>query len=152
MCVAAMAHSARLRADDRRPARGSLEPRDVDLDVDEACRAHRPGHHARSVVGVPRDRTGPHEFPAGPQESQHLRVREDDLLITQGNLAITYKKLGRLEEALRTERDVYSGRLKLQGEDHPQTLIAASNYTASFIRLRRFEDAKALLRKKIPVA
>ena len=42
--------------------------------------------------------------------------------------------------------------MKLKGEEHENTLLAASNYTASFIKLRRFEDAKALLRKKIPVA
>ena len=64
--VATTAYSARLQADDRRPARGAPEPRDVDFHVDEACRAHRPGHHARSVIKIPRDRTRPDESPAGP--------------------------------------------------------------------------------------
>ena len=39
------------------------------------------------------------------------------MLIVQGNLAINYEKLGRLEDALRLKRDVYSGYLKLKGED-----------------------------------
>ena len=60
--VAAMAYSARLRADDRRPARVSFEPRDVYLDLDKARRAHRPVRHARIAFA----RTAPHEFPAGP--------------------------------------------------------------------------------------
>ena len=64
-----MAYSARLRADDRRPPRGALEPRDVDLDVDEACRAHRSIRHARVAFA----HTAPPEFPAGPQDSQQLR-------------------------------------------------------------------------------
>ena len=49
-------------------------------------------------------------------------------------------------------RDVYSGRLKLNGEEHLETLRAAYNYALSLARLERFEEAKALLRKKIPVA
>ena len=49
-------------------------------------------------------------------------------------------------------RDIYSGRLKLSGEEHERTLRAASNYAASLARLRRDEEAKALLRKTIPVA
>ena len=50
------------------------------------------------------------------------------------------------------ERDVYSGRLKLLGEEHPDTLLAASNYASSLGQQRRFEECKALLRKVIPVA
>ena len=68
-CVAAMAYSARLRAHDRRPPRAALQPRDVDLDVDEARRAHRSVRHARVAVA----HTAPHEVPAGPQDSQQLR-------------------------------------------------------------------------------
>ena len=74
------------------------------------------------------------------------------MLITQGNLASTLYKLGRLEDALRIERDVYSGALKLCGDSHVSTLAAANNYASSLIRLKRFEEAKSLLRKSIPVA
>ena len=77
---------------------------------------------------------------------------EGDLLITQSNLACVYQSLGRLEEALRLKRDVYSGRLKLLGEEHRDTLISGSNYALSLIDLQRFEEAKALQRKMMPVA
>ena len=49
-------------------------------------------------------------------------------------------------------RDGYHGFLKLRGEKHEQTLQAAYNYASSFLSLQRFEEAKSLLRKLIPVA
>jgi len=73
-------------------------------------------------------------------------------VVAQSNLANTYSKMGRLEEALQIERDVYSGRLKLNGEEHYDTLIGANNYANSLTRLDRFEEAKALLLRMIPVA
>ena len=48
--------------------------------------------------------------------------------------------------------DVYSGRLKLYGEEHLSTLRAALNCAASLNQLWRFEEAKVLLRKIKPVA
>ena len=83
---------------------------------------------------------------------RRLGADEDDLLTVRGNLAATYTSLGRHEEALRTERDVYSGRLKLYGEEHEHTLRAASNYAISLLDLRRFKEAKRVLRKVLPVA
>ena len=49
-------------------------------------------------------------------------------------------------------RDVYSGRLKLNGEEHESTLRAANNYAKSLRALKRFEEAKSMLRKTMPVA
>ena len=49
-------------------------------------------------------------------------------------------------------RDIYSGRVRLNGEDHRDTIIAALNYTSSLGVLRRVEEAKSLLRKTVPVA
>ena len=77
---------------------------------------------------------------------------EGDLLVTQSNLACVYQSLGRLEEALRLKRDVYSGRLKLLGEEHRDTLISGHNYASSLVTQERFEEAKALQRKMMPVA
>jgi tetratricopeptide (TPR) repeat protein len=74
------------------------------------------------------------------------------MLVAQNNLAVTYKKIGRIEEALNLYRDVYSGALKLHGAEHRQTLISANNYANSLIELRRFDQAKSLLRKGIRVA
>ena len=60
--------------------------------------------------------------------------------------------LGRDEEANRMLRDVYAGRLKLNGDEHEYTFIAADNYALSLLGLQRFEESKALLRKMMPVA
>ena len=70
----------------------------------------------------------------------------------QGNLAITYEALGRLEDASRIEKDVYSGLFKFNGDEHRDTLMAACNYASSLNGLQRFEEAKSLLRKMVPVA
>ena len=49
-------------------------------------------------------------------------------------------------------QDIYSGRVRLNGEEYRQTIIAALNYADTLRRLQRFEEAKALLRKTIPAA
>ena len=49
-------------------------------------------------------------------------------------------------------QEVYSGRLKLNGEEHTEALEAAHNYATSFINLRRFDESKALYHQAIPVA
>ena len=94
-------------------------------------------------------------FPIQQAELSTLRrldAPECDMLVTQTNLASTYHFIGRPEEALSMRQEVYSGNLKLNGEEHQSTLIAANNYATSFLSLHRFEEAKALLRKTIPVA
>ena len=48
-------------------------------------------------------------------------------------------------------REVYSGWLRLHGEEHEVTLTSAGNYGESLVNLGRFE-AKSLLRKLMPVA
>ena len=48
--------------------------------------------------------------------------------------------------------DVYFGRLKLNGEEHRETLRAAHNYALSLVALRRFQEAKQLIRKSLSVA
>jgi len=83
---------------------------------------------------------------------ERLRVTpEERILVVQGNLAKTYGELGYMEKALSMERDVYSGRLKLHGEEHPQTLLAANNYVSSLVDLQRFEEARSLMRRTMPV-
>ena len=50
------------------------------------------------------------------------------------------------------DREVYSGTLRLNGEDHRDTILAATNYAAALNRLQRFEEAKALSHKMMLVA
>ena len=84
--------------------------------------------------------------------SRRLGASERDMLVKQNNLASTYRTLGRSEQALQLKRDVNSGHLKLDGEEHESTIIAANNYAGSLIRLERFEETKALLLRTLPAA
>ena len=77
---------------------------------------------------------------------------EQNILVVQSNLAGIYLKQGRLEQALRMSRDIYYGTSSLFGEEHRDTLTAASNYVRVLNRLNRFDEAKALVRKTVPVA
>ena len=82
---------------------------------------------------------------------RRLGASEYNILAVQTNLATTYSRMGRNEEAVQIERDVYSGRLKLDGEEHEDTLQAALNYANTLLDLKHWEAAKALLRKTVPV-
>ena len=59
---------------------------------------------------------------------------------------------GRYEEALSLQRDAYFGFLKLLGEEHGHTLLAAYYYAANLLDLKRYAEARKLLRKTLPVA
>ena len=83
---------------------------------------------------------------------RRLGAPEHIMLVAKGNLALTYQALGLLDQALPLKREVYSGHLKLQGEEHENTLIAAFNYSISLQDLEHFEEAKSLLLKTMPVA
>ena len=50
------------------------------------------------------------------------------------------------------KRDVYSGWSRLNGEEDEDTLRAVLNYADSLISLKRFKEAKSVLRKSMPVA
>ena len=83
---------------------------------------------------------------------RRLDYSEEGLLTMQENLAVSYARLGRVEEALLMQRDVYSGRMKLDGEEHARTFLAANNMASSLMHLQRFGEVKALMRKTMPVA
>ena len=83
---------------------------------------------------------------------RRLGAPEEDILAVQCNLANSYDLIGRLEEATRLRRGVYSARLKLDGEEDGETLRAANNLAGSLKQLRRFDETKSVLRKTIPVA
>ena len=94
-----------------------------------------------------------------------LSVREADLamlrrvgtsecntLIVQGNIANTLQLLGRLETAMCMRKLVYSGHLKLNGEENKDTIREASNYVSTLLLLKRFKEAKSLFLKTLPAA
>ena len=59
------------------------------------------------------------------------RIRRQHRLIAQRQSCDDVYKARTGQEALQMKRDVYSGRLKLNGEEHGKTLIAANNYAQS---------------------
>ena len=77
---------------------------------------------------------------------------KEEILEVQNNLAGAYDVMGRRVEASNMLRDVYSGRLKLHGEENIDTIAAANNYATTLLALKRFEEAKSLLRKMMAVA
>ena len=90
---------------------------------------------------------------------RRYQTSEVNFLSAQSNVAQTYIKLGKLNDACRLLRCVYSGHLKASGEEDRRTLVAASNYATSLRDLGRFEDAKSMIedaksviRKTMPVA
>ena len=84
--------------------------------------------------------------------NERLGASEEWILYAQNNLANTYESVGRVEAALRMRQDVYTGRVKLYGEEHGETLQCALNYASSLIGIKRIEEARSLLRKTMPVA
>ena len=112
---------------------------------------------AMSVLGNGLDAAERFEDALVVQEAELAMVRRLDdsegaILVVQNNLAGTYQMLGRHEEAMCARKDVYSGRLKLNGEEHPMTLIAAEGYANSLVDLGRFQEARSLMRRTMPVA
>ena len=108
-------------------------------------------------LGIGLHEAGRHEDELSVREAELAMLRrlgapEANLLVMQGNLANTYDKLGRREEALNLYRDVYSGELILYGTAHEQTIISASNYAWTLKALRRYDEVKTLPRKTLPVA
>ena len=100
---------------------------------------------------------GHHEDALSVRETElstllRLGVDEEVIFAVKQNLAGTYKSLGRLDDCLRTQQDAYSGLLKLYGEDDMFTLGAANNYASILGQLERFEEAKSLMKKTMPVA
>ncbi len=82
---------------------------------------------------------------------QRLGESEHSMLVVQSNLANAYHRLGRLDEALSVRKDTYSVTLKLEGEESRSTFLEANNYAVVLRCLERFEEARSLLRKTMPV-
>ena len=100
------------------------------------------GHHEEAVVVEE----------AVLSTMRRLGASEQGILAVQGNLASSYTKMGRLEQALQMDRDIYHGRVKLEGQESEKTLKAAGNYACCLFYLSRFQEAKPVLRKTIPIA
>jgi len=60
--------------------------------------------------------------------------------------------MGRFDQGISLRREAYSECLNLYGEESSETLMEANNYVNCLLVLNRFEEAKSLLRKTMPVA
>ena len=101
--------------------------------------------------------TGQYDDALSVKETELAMMRRlgesaENILTTQGNLAVTYAILERHELALRMKRIVYYGYLRLKGEEHTDTLISANNYADSLIQLERYKTVMCLLRETLPIA
>jgi hypothetical protein len=79
-------------------------------------------------------------------------LSERNILVAQGNLATSYGKLRRNEDATRMQRDVYLKASKLFGEEHKETVREANNLAQLLLGMQRYAEAKSLLRRRVPVA
>src|SRR5439155_8089208 len=73
----------------------------------------------------------------GPEHSDTVRAMH--------NLAISYDKAGRLDEALKLQEEVLALRRKALGPGHTETLRAMNNLACSLQLAGRFEEALKLL-------
>ncbi len=83
-------------------------------------------------------------------------------LVTRGNLALSYYHLGRIEDALRLQREVYTGWqiLSVSSEVLSSSAlreavgdcltISVGNLTELLVAAREFEEAQSLAREKLP--
>ncbi len=72
------------------------------------------------------------------------------ILPTQANIARCYMALGRLEETVAIEREVYARSIYVLGPVHEGTLTTALNLISSLVELGRHAEAKALGHEHIP--
>ncbi|MEK8170033.1 tetratricopeptide repeat protein [Streptomyces sp. M19] len=76
---------------------------------------------------------GARERSMGPDHPDTLRCRH--------NFAFNLARLGRLEDAYRTARDVASARARVLGADHPDTLVTAYEVAYALGQLGRWDEA-----------
>ena len=112
---------------------------------------------AMSALGNGLGTAGHHEDALSVQGAELSLLRRIDASArsihnARSNLAFSYAALGRVDEALRLKRDIYREYLRRLGEEDRDTLLQATNYAECLSSNNRFEEAKELLRKMIPVA
>ncbi len=67
-----------------------------------------------------------------------------DVLVLQNNLATTYEKAGRLNEAITLFEQVLTDRIRILGDKHPDTLASRNNLAGAYLAANRPEESIAL--------
>jgi tetratricopeptide (TPR) repeat protein len=73
-----------------------------------------------------------------------LGADHPDTLRALGNLATTYHRLGRYQEAEPLEVTVLEKQKKVLSAGHPHTLAALKNLAATYHKLGKYQEAKEL--------
>jgi hypothetical protein len=89
--------------------------------------------NAMNQLGNGLDAADHHEDALSVREAELSIMRrtgapEGDMLIAQCNLSNTYANIGKSEQAVEMDRDIFCGRVKLNGEEAEETLRAANNW------------------------
>ena len=80
---------------------------------------------------------------------RRLGAPEESILLVKGNLANTYARLGRNDEALSTYREAYGGCKSLYGNCDIRTLMAANNLTFQLLKQGKHAEAVSTLREPL---
>ena len=109
---------------------------------------------AMSLLGSGLSEADHHVDALSVQEAELSMMRrvgasEESILITQSNLATTYSKIGRFEEALRMDREVYAGFKSIFGNCDRRTLTAANNLVFQLLKQRKHAEAVSILREPL---
>ena len=84
---------------------------------------------------------------------RRLGASEDSILVAQTNLANLHANRWDGLNRPQTCDEMYTlDGLRLDGEEHEDTLNSANNYASLLGQLNHFKEAKSLLRKTVPVA
>ena len=113
-------------------------------------------HSAMTILGVGLNAVNRHEEQLEILEAQVaaeelMDQEEEDILVTQSNLALCYEGLGRREEAIRLHHQVYADSVRL-GLASSTTLEYALSLCATVVYAGRYTEAKSLLCKLLPEA
>ena len=83
---------------------------------------------------------------------RRLGASEKSMLVTQGNLSITYEHLGRTDDSLRMKKAVYAGHVRLFGDLHEKTFDSALNLSIALVRADEASEAMSFTRRLLPLA
>jgi tetratricopeptide (TPR) repeat protein len=73
-------------------------------------------------------------------------------LMAMANLAATYRRQGRWDEAVVLEEKVLEVRTEVFGERHPDTLMAMANLASTYRHQGRWDEAVVLQEKVLEVS
>jgi tetratricopeptide (TPR) repeat protein len=120
----------------RCPPGGELDRLMLRLQVWASGLLNRLGDSAAQSIVIGERLVAASERVLGPDHPQTLASR--------GNLAIAYRAVGRLDEAISLNEQTLADRERVQGPDHPDTLGARSNLAGDYWAAGRLDEAISL--------